>query len=728
MQFPKAKRFVDKPPDTIPPPGAYDVPIALPDPSYKKAGMLEKGDRFAMGERDVNKPDTFGLYNPDGTAGDKENARPKSRAAGTTSSAALHAERERHKRELEDLRARLSASHEKEVSKAQAKVDKLTKRTEELKKEREELGKEKDGLKSEVRHLTSKLAKTTTLLEKHQQSLPSLQSKLESLTAQHTASSQRKDSEIATLRGRLEEVEKNLFVERGRYAVLKRDKGSVDAALEREKQGRAEQATAAGEAVLSARVEARVARQGELYEARMREVKLRRQVEDRIAQVESLAAYAAGLEERVKVAEESREEAEWQRWRIRDLWRDERELMVGPERNEKEWRQRARADLRDASGLRDEIASAEEEKYWRVEWDEEARLWMKGREKRWDEEKRALKKELSDLEKELDHAVNTDIPRLETQLSSTEDALADTKSSLSTAEEQVSDLSSALADLEQRLADETERLEGEIEEQKRHLADARKEVERERTEKRRVVGLLAQTRASETALKEEVEILSADVTSLRPLIAETTSLRQTIDHLARLNAANEAEAQQLIAQNSELVGHGNKDQKIRHVAALREELVESRKKHLATLSQLASVQQRVASLETELETYRPASTDSAVPSSGLAPQRARVSRPQMADAVSASSAVPAPPAPRVVVSSSDSHAPLSHSLAVAAPTTSVTWADDDPLLPPHLQLAASQPAPSAGVGKARGRAAIRERRGSTSVKMVGKMSVSELLG
>ncbi|GEM10020.1 hypothetical protein Rt10032_c09g4037 [Rhodotorula toruloides] len=699
--------------------------------------MLEKGDRFAMGERDVNKPDTFGLYNPDGTAaGDKENARPKSRAAGTTSSAALHAERERHKRELEDLRNRLSASHEKETSKLQAKVDKLMVRNDQLNKEREELGKEKDGLKSEARHLTSKLAKTTALLEKHQQSLPSLQSKLESLTAQHTASTHRKDAELATVRGRLEEVEKNLFVERGRYAVLKRDKDVVDAALEREKQGRAEQATAAGEAVLSAREEVRVARRGELYEARMREVKLRRQVEDRIAQVESLAVYAAGLEERITVAEESREKAEWQRWRIRDLWRDERELIVGPERNEKEWRQRARADLRDATGLRDEVVSSEEEKDWRMQWDEEARMWMKGREKRWDEEKRALQKELLDLEKELDRAVNNDIPRLETQLSSTEATLADTRSSLSTAEEQISDLSSALADLEQRLADDKERLEGEIEEQKRLLADARKEVEKERTEKRRVVGLLAQTRASEAALKEEVEILSADVTSLRPLIAETTALRQTVDHLARLNAASEAEARQLIAQNSELVGHGNKDQKIRHVAALREELVESRKrvlsrsssssslywqKHLATISQLASVQQRVASLETELETYRPASTDSTILSASLAPQRARVSRPHMADAVSAAAAIPAP---RVTVSSStsDSHATLSHSLAAPAPTMSVTWADDEPLLPPHLQLAHSQPATT------RGRAANRERRGSTSVKMVGKMSVSELLG
>lgn len=60
--------------------------------------------------------------------------------------------------QLEDLRARLSASHEKEASKLQAKVDKLTKRTDELKKEREELGKEKDGLKSEVRAFSSPFA------------------------------------------------------------------------------------------------------------------------------------------------------------------------------------------------------------------------------------------------------------------------------------------------------------------------------------------------------------------------------------------------------------------------------------------------------------------------------------------------------------------------------------------------------------------------------------------
>lgn len=115
---------------------------------------------------------------------------------------------------------------------------------------------------------------------------------------------------------------------------------------------------------------------------------------------------------------------------------------------------------------------------------------------------------------------------------------------------------------------------------------------------------MAQTRASETALKEEVErcaratrpsrssspprpvtdlssspvrSLSNEVTHLTPLLAANDALQQTIDHLARLNAASEQEALELIAHNSELAGHANQNQKIRHVAMIREELAESRK-------------------------------------------------------------------------------------------------------------------------------------------------------
>lgn len=63
--FPKGARFLNTrtssyslaqlltqlPPPTaatdVPGPGAYDVPIALPDPAYKKGAMLEKAGRFA---------------------------------------------------------------------------------------------------------------------------------------------------------------------------------------------------------------------------------------------------------------------------------------------------------------------------------------------------------------------------------------------------------------------------------------------------------------------------------------------------------------------------------------------------------------------------------------------------------------------------------------------------------------------------------------------------------
>lgn len=105
----------------------------------------------------------------------------------------------------------------------------------------------------------------------------------------------------------------------------------------------------------------------------------------------------------------------------------------------------------------------------------------------------------------LDEAVNTEIPRLEGLLASSEASLETTRTELVTAHEQISTLEADLAEIQQRLVDETDRLEGQVEEQKRLLSEGRKELDKERGEKRRVVGILAQTRASEAALKEEVE-------------------------------------------------------------------------------------------------------------------------------------------------------------------------------------------------------------------------------
>lgn len=71
--------------------------------------------------------------------------------------------------------------------------------------------------------------------------------------------------------------------------------------------------------------------------------------------------------------------------------------------------------------------------------------------------------------------------------------------------------------------------------------------------------------------------LSAELSRLSPLVSTTSQQQQQIDHLARLSSAAEAESRQLMAENAELVGHGNGQQRIKHVAQLREELAESRR-------------------------------------------------------------------------------------------------------------------------------------------------------
>ncbi|GAA5983819.1 hypothetical protein JCM10908_005939 [Rhodotorula pacifica] len=763
MQFARSKRFPTPPPDSVPPPGAYDVPVPSPVQPYKRAGMIEKSNRFGT-LQDPNKPDTFGLYNPDGLATDnKENGGVGPLAKSTRSLAAHPADRgEKHKKELD----RLAASHEKEVSKLKDKLAKLEQAKSEYKKGRDESSKERDGLKSEIRHLTSKLGKTTALLEKHQSALPSLQSKLEAMSASHAASASRKDTELATLRGRLSELEKRLSgeIERREEVTLERDEWERRA--RRERQGREEAATAAGEAVLRSRAEAHerdAQRLAELHASRMDGAQKERQLADRKAQVESLVAYASTLEARLALAEEERLLSERDaRFVLFDAWTSERDLNYTTRAEiEKEWRQRARADGREMEGLRDEVRRWEREEEVLGLVQGELLAWEMERERSWQAEREANKKALRATEAELDTALNTDIPRLEGLLAASESSLRSTHDELAAAQSTISTLESDLAELQQRLVDETERLEGTVEEQRRLLSEGKKELEKERGEKRRVVGILAQTRASEGALKEEVDSLNREVTNLTPLLAQTDALQQTIDHLARLNAASEAEAQQLIAQNSELVGHSNQGQKIRHVAMIREELAESRKKHLATLSSLTAAQQKISNLEAELDTYR------AVP----ATTRARVTRPIMDDAVQMPAPTPTP-TPTVVVSAAGGSTTAAGSLAVPTagvarraslarsatvptssssaavsgdePLSSVTFADDlAPLLPP--QLAKSQPASVATLALPRGGAGAKSvgaatgagaggggrraggaRRESMGVKMEGRMSVSEL--
>ncbi|GAA5908168.1 hypothetical protein JCM6882_005962 [Rhodosporidiobolus microsporus] len=770
--FPKAQRFRSPPPDELPGPGAYDVPVKAASPAYKKGlAGLARAERLKEDEGG-KQPDTFGLYAPG--VGEKENMAPatvRRRAASGLAAPSAQAERERHKQQLEDLRARLAAQHEKDLAKLQSKLARVEQVREEAGKEKGELGKEVAALKGEIRSLTSRLTKTTALLEKHQSTLPLLQDKLASLQSSNDASRARKDGEISALKGNVSGLEYAL-----EQATAERE--ALRKMLGRERDGREEQARAAGEAVdrvVRASEAARVRELVERQQTRVREARLEKHLADRAAQVDALAAYAEGLEARLALAEEQRREAEADRARVERLWRADRELLVSPERGEKEWRQRARADGREAEGLREEVGEMRE----LAECDREQRGVAEGvereRRKRWGRERKELKRDLEVAEGELDLAVNSEIPRLEALLETASSSLSDTQSSLATLEED-------LSTLQQRLVDETDRFEGELEEQRRIADEERKGAEKERAEKRRVVGLLAQTRASEGALRGEVETLTAELSRLTPLLAHTSSQAQTIDVLSRLTAAAESEARQLSEENAELAGHGNQMQKIRHLAQLRQELAESRKKHLATTSSLAFAEQRISALEAELSSYRavPSSTFShshaGFGTDGLATtpatatvQRQRVSRPPMADALSASAApalsvprsgpsapTPTPLAPPPVIISAASPSPASTagaylSASAAAPAASrVTFQfeDDPPLLPAHLQdpklaaaakkggkLAKSTPAALAagggvrrGVG-AKGKKVVRgaeDEAGSSSVRMEGRMSVSEL--
>lgn len=342
--------------------------------------------------------------------------------------------------QLEDLRLRLTAAHEKDLAKLHSKLAKLEQTKADYKKDRDESTKERDGLKSEIRtfrsshwcgqtppapkilsdpiravagHLTSKLGKTTALLEKHQSALPSLQSKLEAMSASHAASAARKDAELATTRGRLSELEKRLAAEIERRQGVEEERDQWDRRARRERQGREEAATAAGEAVRAVRAaadERDTERLVELHADRTAHVRLERQLADRKAQVESLAAYASTLEARLSLAEEDRARSDRdQRFVLLEAWHAERDLNApltsgqsggGRAEMEKEWRQRARADAREVEGLREEVALARVEEEVLSALHGETLRWEHEREKSWKAERAAAKKALQATEHE----------------------------------------------------------------------------------------------------------------------------------------------------------------------------------------------------------------------------------------------------------------------------------------------------------------------------------------
>ena len=101
--------------------------------------------------------------------------------------------------------------------------------------------------------------------------------------------------------------------------------------------------------------------------------------------------------------------------------------------------------------------------------------------------------------------MNEEIPRLESLLDSANSSIETLNTQVSDQASRISSLESDLSHLVQESTETAERYEGEIEEQKRVVSDISSELEREKLDKRRVVGILVQCRAAETALREQVE-------------------------------------------------------------------------------------------------------------------------------------------------------------------------------------------------------------------------------
>ena len=168
---------------------------------------------------------------------------------------------------------------------------------------------------------------------------------------------------------------------------------------EREREGRKVEVEVARKVIEGLREEEREKRSEELRRDKLRVVKLERQVEDRTAQVEALVDYSQGLEETVRGLEDQLELVEGDYERMREMWSVERGLLV-EERNEKEWRQRARSDMRELVGLVEELECARREAEAVNEVGKIGESVWKLRKREWRDEKETMKAQLETVENE----------------------------------------------------------------------------------------------------------------------------------------------------------------------------------------------------------------------------------------------------------------------------------------------------------------------------------------
>lgn len=427
-----------------------------------------------------------------------------------------------------------------------------------------------------IGNLNSQLTKTTTSLTKHTTLIPLLQKKVEELNTSHSTSSKRKDSELVSLQSSLATTSANLEEVEYQLAVSSQE-SSLRKVLIADLQSSTTSLLSTQYSKITP-IEF-TSLQKSHHVAQLRILRLERQLSDRLAQVTALATFANDTESQLSLSlsemESLRSECYWRA----NEEKKRREEDLEAKGREKEWRRRTRATERDVLSLKDELREAKE-----ARWDQEVQtITLRN-------ELQELESEFEVIEGELEIATESEIPRLEEEITSLSSTIGSTKEVLHRTERSLRDLSTSSRENENRM-------EGEIEELSRRLGEKERECLKSAEEKKRLIGLLGGARSAEEGLREELERYARTITSrfyttltcflktsattqinhLNARQRAEQSSSRTIDELARRNAAAEADVRELEELNTQLMSNGNPNAKIRHLANLREQLGESRR-------------------------------------------------------------------------------------------------------------------------------------------------------
>ncbi|KAL8286382.1 hypothetical protein RQP46_004399 [Phenoliferia psychrophenolica] len=569
--------------------------------------MLEKAERFKEGEAG---PDTFGLYDVVGRPA-KENKRPRT-ALAPTAGGALAPERVRM--QMDDLKHRLQSTHEKALASLQAKLQRAETAATAAKAEVGQLKTDLRTSHSSLTTLTAQLAKTDGSLKKHQTLLPSLQSKLDELTTSHAASHARKDAAIAELKQQLAQVEASLLSSSSDLASARADLDAQSSerallavrndilvsALDGARQQLANAATllasrAADHASALSKAD------HESYLLTLRTLHLERQLGDKSAVISALGSYSAAVDEQLAQSVEFLADRESELEIVRKEWSWERNARNG---GDKEWRQRSRSEKRELDMTLADVAFECEVREAERTYAEILRRELEEERQERASEVAVLLRDLEVAEGELEIALGQEIPRIEEERD-------DMKAKVEEMEAECEDLLKEVergSEVAEKLREVESATRGELEEAQRVVRDREKTIEKERTEKKAYAKLVGQSRAAEAGLREELEAVTNAFEELLGVQSQNAQLSRTVDELARRNTLAEADARELGDLNTDLLSHGNANQRIRHVAQIRQELDQSRRSHLATTSALATTQRENAALREELQAYRSVSS------------------------------------------------------------------------------------------------------------------------